>query len=50
MKMLEVVHQLQTKLGEVIMEKSEFLGETTIRINKENLLEVLSYLKNDSET
>lgn len=49
MKTAEAVQQLKVKLGGVIVNETDFLGQTTLEIGKENLLSVLSFFKNSVE-
>ena len=45
MKTAEAVQQLKSTLGSVIVNETDFLGETTVEIRKEHLLSVLSFFK-----
>ena len=49
METLEIVRSLRASIGEAILEEKNSFGETTLEIRKENLLEVLSLLKNTPE-
>lgn len=50
MNTTEAVQQLRTKLGDaVIVQEVNFLGETTLEVRKENLIEVLSFFKNGTQ-
>lgn len=46
----EAVQQLKTKFGQEILSEVHFLGETTLEVSKESLVEILAWLKNDPET
>lgn len=45
MKTAEAVRDLRDELKEVVVDEIDFLGEKTLEISKENLLEVLSFFK-----
>lgn len=47
MKTAEAVKQLKEKLGNVLVQETEFHGEVTVETRKEHLLDVLSFFKND---
>lgn len=49
MKKAEVVQNLKDTLGNAIIHANEFLGETTLEVSKQNLKEVLSFLKQTPE-
>lgn len=46
MKTHEVVQQLKSTMAHAIMDEINFLGETTLQVRKENLVDMLSLLKN----
>jgi NADH-quinone oxidoreductase subunit C len=45
-----LVKKLKEKLGEAVLEASEFLGQLSIRIQPPSVVEVCDYLKSDPET
>lgn len=45
MKTFEAVEEFKTKLGHVIVKETDFCGEMTLDVRKENLIEVLSFFK-----
>lgn len=45
MKTAEAILNLRNALGNVVVKEVEFLGEITIEVNKANLINVLSFLK-----
>lgn len=45
MKKSEVIQEAHAKLGDAIVEMTEFLGENTLEIRKEKLKEFLSFFK-----
>jgi NADH-quinone oxidoreductase subunit C len=45
-----LVKKLEEKLGEAVLEASEFLGQLSIRIQPPSVVEVCDYLKSDPET
>lgn len=49
MTTVEVVQQLKEKLGQAILTEVNFYDETTLEVRKENLLEVLAFLKQTPE-
>lgn len=49
MKTVEVLQNLKAKLADVIVSESDFLGEITIEVKKENLIKVCAYLKQPPE-
>lgn len=48
MKTSEAVQQLKAKLGNAVIQENDFLGETTLEVRKQNLKDVLGFLKNSS--
>jgi NADH-quinone oxidoreductase subunit C len=44
-----VLDTLKSRFGQLIVESSEFRGELTVVVHKENLLEICQFLKQDSE-
>lgn len=46
MKTVEAVQQLKSKMGHVIVSELQFMGETTLEVQKQHLKETLSFLKN----
>lgn len=49
MKTIEAVQKLKSQLPHSILSHQEFLGEITLQVSKENLREVLSFLKKTPE-
>lgn len=49
MKRVEAVQNLKSALGHAIVEEIEFFGETTLETRKEQLIDVLSFLKQAPE-
>ena len=49
MKTTEAVQQLKTQIGHAFINKIDFLGETTLEVRKDHLLEVLTFFKNKIE-
>ncbi len=45
MKTAQAVAYLQAQIGSAVGEVTEFLGQTSLEVKKENLLEVLGFLK-----
>ena len=45
MKTFEVVEELKSQHGHAIIKEIDFCGEITLEIRKENLVEILSFLK-----
>lgn len=45
MKSSEVIKKLQSTYPQVVLQETEFLGQYTVQVRKENLKEVLTYLK-----
>lgn len=45
MKTLEAIQELKSKYGPAILRESECCGQNTLEIRKENLIEMLSFLK-----
>jgi NADH-quinone oxidoreductase subunit C len=45
----EAIENLKNHCPEAILAQKQFLGETTLEVQKENLIKVLSYLKHDYE-
>lgn len=44
----EAVKELKSKFEHAVVNQTDFLGETTLELRHENLLEVLSFLKNEA--
>ena len=49
MKTAEAVQNLKAKMGHAIIGETEFLGEITLEVRKENLKEALAFLKQTPE-
>lgn len=49
MKTVDVIKQLKDKLGNILVQETEFHGEITIETKKEHLVEILSFFKNDPQ-
>jgi NADH-quinone oxidoreductase subunit C len=45
-----LVQKLKAKFGEVIGEASEFIGQLSVRVGREHIIEVCDFLKYDQET
>lgn len=49
MKTAEAVQKLYAEMGHAIVYETDFLGEITLEVRKENLIKVLSFLKQTPE-
>jgi NADH-quinone oxidoreductase subunit C len=49
MKTVEAVQSLKERLGDIIVQEIEFLGEITLEVRKEKMREVFSFLKQTPE-